>query len=167
MSVHNEIHNQGTIETSRFLEHMEKSWQECAQQIQAEIEAHKTIEWGSFQENTFEGFGSQNTEKFIGSAKLNFLNSLLKHSLEWADQSSAFRRRFSQRFYRSPAGDQNREFSGYSGELNTREPKGLKPEYMSMRITRSCGKPLELPNVQKHTLEYRKRPDNLSDIAQK
>ena len=147
--------NQDVEELNSFVHSNEKAWADTTELIEQEITKSRTEQnWGSFTEDVFQGFGINEPDKNVGSAKLNFLNTLLKHSNKNMNHARNFRRRNVENFRRnkdkSSIGETNPELATISDSASNSK------QVTSQMITRSRGKPTELSNVQSKILEYRK-----------
>ena len=138
-----------------FLEFNEGSLNESVKMIENEINNCNCVVTPLEGENVFEGWGSVDSDRIIGSAKLNFLNALSRRTRDLRDSTAEIRLRI-----------------GRVRELMLREklvqnsPTISEVDFSIVPVldfdkstpvtrTRSKGKVREYPNVQPRTLEYK------------
>ena len=164
-----------------FVELMDEAWSVSNQMLDLEISKteeqiskskSKTIE--SDKSESFEGFGQCLPSEQIGSARLNFLRAMKKHSSEYKDLTVEF---ISGRDARLKAVWDKKMRSSVlrlcpsisfsdSESSNVRSPleriQTMTTRLHAMR-TRSQGKPPQLPNVQVKTIEYKNKGSDLDE----
>ena len=114
-------------------------------------------------EEHFVGFGKQSSGLKTGSAKLNFLRALQRHSNEHRDLAVSFRtgnnNMLRAMWKRTYLGSDSRLYEGESDTPS--ESSGVPQQQLdfditpAVRITRSKGLPLKCDYVQRKTLEYK------------
>ena len=112
-----------------------------------------------------------NSKLQAGSAKLNFLKTLQKHSAEHKLLAANFREgnnKFLRTLWKGDyMGSESRFTRGYTGiESEHSDLPGQQLDFdvtPPVRITRSRGLPLKCDNVQARTLEYKRRKKRTGD----
>ena len=137
-----------------FLENSSEAWSKSSDVLEEQVKKFELIKYNS-EEELFEGFGSVDSSKNIGSAKQNFLKALLRQSYESRELASGFLQR--KIWLNNIMSSESRV--RYSGIYTDSSPEAIEPinfdSSTPKRVTRSQGKPMDLPNVQPRTLEYK------------
>ena len=162
-----------------FIEDNENAWNHHSKQLSQEMEvveevdneeeeifsnaAGTPIDEAENISKSFDGFELFYTGKMISSDKIKVLRELQKNSLEHRDRAKKLRN--SHNFWRRFKED---DLMGSEGRMKYKAvlPLEVKEDEVvtrldfdsetPRRVTRSSGKPLNLPNVQVDTIEYRK-----------
>ena len=146
-----------TVALSDLLESVESNetiWSSCSELIEAEI---SNIEKNNLvcDAESFVGFGTADSDKIIGSARLIFLTALNNRAIQCRDAGV---HKLLQRIRRSLRCSESRLRIGEDTESNIETPvRRLSFADSPAMCTRSRGKPENIPHVQPKVLEYKSR----------
>ena len=142
-----------------FLKSNEEAWSKSQDMIQEEMSKIQKSDKIMFDEEVFEGFGSVNPYKTIGSARVNFLKAYYNRTAEFRESASDYilRNMWLDNLMQSES--RLKQSGGFSDEQSNPqmiEPINFDDSATPRRVTRSQGAAMSLPNVQEKILEYKK-----------
>ena len=140
-----------------FLKNNEDAWSSSQEMIRKEMETIKNLPEIQDDGQVFEGFGDVNPYKTIGSARINFLKAYYSRTSEFRESASDYilRNIWLSRLMNSET--RLRHSGLFDSVENTLTVKQINfDESAPQRVTRSQGKPMDLPYVQQRPLEYEK-----------
>ena len=163
---------QSLVEAQSFMKHMEKAWSFSLSLISDEMNreentfkiSEEPVAQERSDEHSFIGFGSGSLKADCGSAKLNFLRAMQRHSSHNEELSVEYRsvnNRFLRQIRNEDLMESEARFASSSmSDSEADKTTPIPPLHLdaSSRIqTRSRGRPHAHPNVQTKTLEYKQR----------
>ena len=151
---------QSTIES--ILEDLEKSKEKSDEKIEVKVPEVGILP--EKDEELFIGFGTQESNSGIGSARINFLRTLCKHSSEHRDLAISFRRgnndflraMWRKDYLASESRLDARSTGTESGQFDCPPQEIDFDSTPTVMTTRSRGRPMKIDNVQPRTLEYKR-----------